>query len=606
MDYLKKLLSVIRGKRHPFYNRTVAHARSMTALITGEGMDDMMRQFSKREDNDLFKQRKRITQHITKTVCGNLIKPMYKIPRSNGAQRILMYKGDDGTRKDELEAILDKFWGRKSLDDWMNTRFIELNNIDPNTFIVLEWKDFNADFERARPYPFEVSSKDSLMFEKDGDILTYFVAFASYLDDNETERHRFTIYTPDFAIVATRMTDDEVRKMGMLPKMDQVFYFGGESYVVADEYGHVYKLEYPAPYNLGYVPAFQVGYKRDLFTSGMTYVSALDDAEPILMKMVKANSELDLTMALHTFPQKIQYVRRCSAPSCSHGELPDGSTCGECKGTGMDVHTSAQDVILLELPKNPEDVISLANIIRYESPPVDLVKFQADYIKMLFEDCKKAIYNSEIFSRQEVAETATGKNIDLQHVYDALYPLAEDYSYKWRFCVKTIADITDMTEGLIYEYFFPKDFKMKSLSELYLDLKSINDSKASFFVKQNIENDIALYIYQDDSREYLRYKTKQAFYPFSGRDEKEASLIVSSGLTTKFYEVLWANYGIIFDEIEREQYEKGVDFYRLTRPSQWEIIKNKVDSIIAIVDSEKKTIKPIDYDYQGQPNGEGE
>ena len=602
MDYLEKLLDVIRGKRHPFYGRTVSHAKDMSALITGEGMDDMMRQFNKREDDVLFAQRKRITQHITKTVCGNLMKPMYKIPRSNGAQRILMYKGDDGSRKDELEAILNRFWGKKSLDNWMNTRFIELNNIDPNTFVVLEWKDFDADFERARPYPFEVSAVNSLMFEMEAGILTYFVAFLE-VEENKELRPRYTIYTPDYAIVATKLTDDEVRVLfRVLPKIGEVVTINGNDYIVVNDRADVYRLDYPKPYNLGYVPAFQVGYKRDLFSGGVTYVSALDDAKPILMKMVKANSELDLTMALHTFPQKIQYVRRCNAPSCSHGELPDGKQCGQCHGTGMDVHTSAQDAILLELPRNPEDVISLANIIRYEAPPVDLVKFQADYIEKLSERCKTAIYNSEIFSRQEVAETATGKNIDLQHVYDALYPLAEDYSYKWKFCVKAVADITDMIENLIYDYFFPKDFKMKSLSELYLDLKAINDSKASFFVKQNIENDIALYIYQDDSREYLKYRTKQAFYPFSGRDEKEAALIVATNLTTEFYKVMWANYGIIFDEIEREQYEKGVDFYRLTRPRQWDIIEAKVKSIMTVVEKEEEETEMIDNDNQEREN----
>ena len=150
-------------------------------------------------------------------------------------------------------------------------------------------------------------------------------------------------------------------------------------------------------------------------------------------------------MSLHAHPQKIQYVRACQEPNCNQGRLPAGGTCKTCKGTGREkVSTSAQEVIELNMPRNPEDMITLDNIVRYVSPPVDLVQFQDEYIKSLTAQCKEAIYNSEIFSRQEIAETATGKNIDLQNVYDALYPMAEAFAQTWEKSVYFISKITDM------------------------------------------------------------------------------------------------------------------------------------------------------------------
>ena len=58
--------------------------------------------------------------------------------------------------------------------------------------------------------------------------------------------------------------------------------------------------------------------------------------------MVKANSELDLTMALHTFPQKIQYVSKCKDLQCRDGKTVDGAgVCPSCHGSGYEIITSA-------------------------------------------------------------------------------------------------------------------------------------------------------------------------------------------------------------------------------------------------------------------------
>lgn len=597
MEYIDRLIDVIKSEiRHDHYNKVTAYALKMKKLITGEGVDSLMRRFTPRETPELFEQRKKITQHITKTVANNLIKPMYKIPRSNGAERMLEYAGGDQNKKTIMEKLLNNFSGRKNLDMWMNTRYIQLNNIDPNTFIVLDWKDFDADKELAKPYPLEVSSHEAIDYKYDNDILQYLICKKTY-ERKENEEYVkynvYTIYTPDLSIVFSQVTDYEltVQLRQDLTEDYKPIRIGANEYIKFRS--DIYEVIRPEPHYLGYVPAFIVGYRDDLATGGVTKVSAIDEAEPILMKMIKANSELDLTMALHAFPQKVQYVKRCIDENCNRGYYNDGTICKTCGGTGLHVSTTAQDAITLEMPTDPTELITLDNIVRYVSPEVSLIRFQSEYIKSLTEQCKSAIYNSEIFSRQEIAETATGKNIDLQNVYDALYPLAQAYSGAWKFIVETIADITDMRAGLVAEYFFPKDFKMKSLSELYLDMKTVADSKADSFIKQNINNDIALYIYQDDSRLLNRYKTMQYFYPFSGKNIDEVSIIVSGNLTPLFNKVLWANYGFIFDEIEMESYYNGEDFYKFSRKRQWEIIKAKTQEIITRLEK-----KPDIMDYQ--------
>lgn len=583
------LVAVGTGRKHKWYAR-VNELRSLyVKMITGEGVETIMQRFNPRENTEEFAQRKRITKHITKTVARGLIKPQYKVPRSNGVIRTLQYKEDkQESKKKEFEKIIGKFWGNESLDKWMQSRWIELNNIDPNAFVVLEWKDFNAKKETASPYPFEVSSEAAILYEYQNNILQYLVAenksITTVIDDGMMKDEVYRIYTHYDKVGATVLKEvlDKKIKAQVFDKFVP-YNIAGRTYYKVNE-TDVYELIVPKPYNLDFVPAIRVGYVRDLFTDGDTRLNPIDDAMPILEKLVKANSELDLTMALHVFPQKFQYVPRCDAPNCTGGELPDGSSCKKCGGTGLLKHTTAQDSIDLKLPRTKEEMVTLSELVHYESPPVDLVRFQTEYIDSLIEKCKKAIYNSEIFSRQQVAETATGKNIDLQNVYDSLYSLAQGFSEVWRFMVYSISKITDMDEGLVYDYVYPKDFKMKSLTELYLDLKTVSDSKADPFVKSHLYDDIALIIFQDNSRELDMYKMKREFFPFSGKSEDEILYIVGSDLTTRFNKVFWANEATVYDEVILEYSEKGIDFLDLDRPEQWKAIKAKVEEYIGRAD----------------------
>lgn len=599
-EMMQQLAEIIANdQRHRDYAEVVENAELYRKLLTGKDMDSLMRKFDKREDDSLFEQRKRITQHITKTVSQNVIDVYKKIPRSNSVQRFIGYTDNDSEKLRELNNKLDTFWGGKSVDNYMNTRWIDLNFLDPNTFIVLEWNKFDNRVERAQPYPFEISSKDAIMFEYKNNILQYVVALSKRLSSvykdglyRNVTQDVYTMYginqTISFVEIIDESTKTTVRNI----------FNKSESLIALDTYARkgiynnddLFEIIQYEPHNLGYVPAMRVGVISDLATNGRTYVSPLEKGVPVLMKMVKANSEFDLTMALHAFPQKLQYMTRCAEIDCRDGHLLDGSVCGGCHGTGYNVTTSAQEVITLALPKNREDMVDLSSLVKYVYPPTDLVKFQKDYIDSLTYQVKESIFNTEIFSKQQVAETATGKNISLQNVYDALYPVALGYSTEWKFIVDTIASITQLNSNLIAFYKFSKDFKLKSLTDLYLDLKAVGDARASEFIKSSIEDDIASVIYSESERDLLKYNIRKSWFPFSGKSPEQIQTIIASpNLVPYKTRVFWANFSYIFDIIELEQAMINVDFYNLKRDLQKAIIDEKVMQLIT--DIEKYTIK---------------
>ena len=600
-----------RGEKHPYYDRVTELAELYTKLITGENMDSLMQQFTPRETPEMFEQRKRITQHITKTVANNVMDVFFKIPRSNSVQRNISYSDNDIKKLKELNKKLSEFWGDMSLDDYMNTRWFELLFTDPNAFVVVEWDNFDNSTERALPYPYEVSSHNAILYEYENNDLQFLVAQNSEMrwawndslkKDEQKEQLSYTIYGKNQSVKFVQILSDKIitdvinnnrsilndeRNYGFIPVMEGDVLTGGyfiES--VHERKGYV--ITVPTPHKLGYVPAQRIGTRRDITTNGNTFLSPIDKAVPIFMKLVKSNSEFDLTMALHCFPQKIQYAPRCKARDCRDGMLTDGSQCTACKGTGFETITSAQETITISLPKDREDMVDLTNMILYISPPVDLVRFQDDYIEKLTYIVKESIFNTELFSKQEVSETATGKNISLQNIYDSLYPIAQSYSKQWYFLVTTVADVTQLNKNLIAFYNFSKDFKLKSLSDLYVDLKMVGDARASEFVKDSIESDIAGIIYSEDERSLLKYNIKRAFFPFTGKSDEEIRILITSpGIVSQRTKVFYANFGIVFDSVEMAQAESGVDFYYLSKQKQYELIQAEVDRIMATLEEEQ-------------------
>jgi hypothetical protein len=600
---LKQLSNTIRrNEEHQDYKRVNELAKLYNQLVTGEEMGSLLHQFTPRESREMFEQRMRITQHITKTVSQNVIDIYFKVPRSNSVSRVVTYADNNIDKLNEFNSKLNEFWGDDSLDDYMATRWFELNFIDPNAFVVTEWTDTDTTAQRYMPYPFEVSSKMAVNFEYFNNDLVYLISktLKTIVEWDKKEKADVTVKLTEYTIYGRNQV---VKFVQLSPKdADKVWkanrvainaalregiFIIGDYFVPDINKDDIYLIIIPTPHNLGYVPARRVGFKRDLYTNGRTYVSPIDKATPILMKMVKANSELDLTMALHAFPQKIQYVSKCKATDCRDGQTVDGGLCVHCNGSGYEIITSAQDTITLAMPKAKEDMADLSNIIRYEYPPVDLVKFQDDYIDKLTVYVKEAVFNTELFSKKEVSETATGKNISLQNVYDSLYPVAKAFSKTWKFLVTTVADITELNDKLIAFYNFSKDFKLKSLSDLYLDLKMVGDARASEFVKSSIESDIASIIYSEDEFGYKRYNVKQSFFPFSGKTPEQIMAVIGGNQVSQFTKVFWANYGFIFDSVELEQAELNVNFYDLNRTKQWEIISAKVEELMSQIEEEQ-------------------
>lgn len=559
---------------HQDYDRVVGLAQLYKILATGENIEPLLQRFIRREDEDMFEQRTRLTKIITPAVINSLRMPFNKVTRNKKVTKKLDLKSDSLNKT--VDRMITDFYGdeadNKGLDYWLRTRFVKLSFLDPNAFMVIEFDNFDYRYEKPKPRPFEVSSEEAINFSYKSKSQLDWLLVRQPIAYIEKKRQytgfKYTLYESDYTVVLERVGKDYIPMQGeelIKLKKEKEFY--------------IQKVYQP---KIGFCPALRVGYVEDDETESRTYVSPYHPAMCYFMKSVKTVSEMDLSMSLHTFPQKMQYVKQCGGEGpkkCHDGCDINGNTCHVCDGKGFIVHTSAQDALYFPLPDSKEDMLPLNDLLVYKSPPIDLLKFLDEYIDKLEVKCHRTIFNSDMYVNpsNSVAKTATEKMLEGESVNDTLGDFASRLSAVYVFSVWTFAKLADAKpETGIIKHAFPSDLKIRTMSSILEEIKAANDSKAPSFVKDALNVDLAEVMFTDDETSLLRFTTKREFFPFSGKTEEEITVLLNGALVSDFDKVLYANFEKVFNLIEREL---GNDFYMWTPAKQWPEIERVTNEV---------------------------
>lgn len=564
-----RLIQVAAGKRkHPHYSRTVSIAMRYSALSTGHNIDKLMKVYSRREDAALFQVRCEITEQITPAIIANLSAILEKGYRSH-YRRELTYGSDEQSELNNLEfqSIISSYAGGMGVDTYCQERLIELNCTDPNTWIIQEWKDFDNFKEYAEPYPLEASAEMAVDFLFERGELQYLTV--------QNSPDKITCYQKDIASVLRKTEDGTAQEDSKVLLVGERAVIGGYFWTY-DEYTH----------NLGEVQARRAGYKRDKLTNGDTFVWPFEAADPYLNKSLKVVSEMDLTAANVAMPLTIRYGDECNAPGCANGYVEGKGQCGTCNGTGHKQSPTSvmEEIVVKPMPDNPDNMLDLSRLYTHVHPDVSILQWQEAYVATLERKCKSAVLNSEIFSKDEVAQTATGKSIDQQNANDFVFKYFRFYAEFWQFTVLSIAEITGKRTGLTAQIFVSRDLKLKTVEDLMQDLKAANDSGAGPATRKSIEWDIMRAIMIDSPEEFEAWEIQERFNPFSGYTEDQKVLWSQSDLVPRSQRVLYANIGYIFEQLEHE----NQNFYRMPYEDQ----KRLVDAKVAEIEATTRPVTP--------------
>lgn len=611
-ELLQKILNVrimIEGDdKHPNYNRVKTFAEEYEAHMTGEGIEKYLIQYVGRESAAMFKQRCKLTVSINPAIANSLMKPFYKVSRNNNVAKKFDFKNEKINER--VTIALNDFNGDKidntaGLELWLKTRFIELSFSDPNAFVVIEW-DAVGITETIKPRPFEIASGDVLNYEYKGQELQWLfgrsVVNVKHWDGKKItnkDGFRYTYYGIGTSIVFEELDKAYYEKFPPIldPKTQSVIEIKSTKFLIT-----AYDTK------LDFVPAFRVGYNRDIKTKGKTFLTPFAPAMPYFKKTLKAVSELDLTMAGHAFPQKLQYVEKCPgaspSESCDKGYcITTNEPCVKCGGSGYNTITSAQEIITLPLPDTKEEMFPLNELLVYKSPPVELIEFQDKYVKGQKQEAHLAVFNSNMFLAYDAdfAKTATEIDSNMEGVYDAIEPFTRKYSKVYKLIVYTTAVLCGMDQtsddfDLIHS--FPVDPKLKTIPMLLNDLKAINESGAPSFIRDAVNKDIAEIVFNGDDTELLKFKVKHGFFPFNGKGDEEITMLITTSLVEQRTKILWANFEAIFSDIEKE----NEDFYLLAPDKQQPIFDAMVDKWVAKITPETPTT--IDFTLGTKPGAD--
>jgi hypothetical protein len=581
--------------KHQDYKHVTELAVLYKQLLTGQNLDDLIRQFNTREDDNQFKQRKQLTVLVTPAITHKLITPERKITTAQTIAKEFYYDKDDEAKRKRLTEVLGEFYNGGGVDRFLSDVFLDLYDTDPNAFMLFLFNNYDNRIETPVIYSVTIPSAEAVDYSFVNNELEYLIIKKDiqYKDGESTKKGAYyTIFAKNEQVSFTQVGTDTfagaiegrlVNAEGVVEQVqeDATYYLklGNKLYAVKF-YNH----------NAGRVPAIRVGNIPDIETDGRTCINNWHAAVPYLKKSIKTCSELDLTESLHVFPQVFEYQPKCNGSvvdgnliPCSGGLQPDGKTCGACNGTGYQSHRSAQDKIVLGLPRSPQDIFDLQKLKTYVSAPIDILDRLIERLETHEKKAIEAVYNSDRFIKSSFAKTATGEQIDYQSIHDSLKRVMERYSDVYRFTIIINAAFNDIADGLQVRHQFGRHLGFETEQDILTKIQMARSANVPPYIISQMNNDL-IYVTYADYPDIIRIaEVKQRLFPFDGYDTSTINLMISQGHVPMEDVILYSNFNRIIKEAETTIPQ----FYSLAPQRQQDIVMGIVQRIRAELESQK-------------------
>jgi hypothetical protein len=603
------IIDTIRhDKRHAHYDRVCKHADFNKRIITGEGLEVDLQQIISRETPEQFLLRKKVFFPLAPAICHRADVPFAKVHRAQGTIERMLWKGEKNEKSlARLTTAMDEFWGDEDLSDYMADRFRELNRMDPNAWIIVEFEPFDAVTATAKPYPLEISSHEAINWSKVKNTPEWVIGMFPSTYQSSTgkamEGKRFVMYFGDvleFLQVETDMDASQVFNPRL--KVQRI---------TIDK--NTYQVTLFQPYAPGQVKKFQgvqPGHLKDPGTNGQTYISYLHHARNRMLDTLKAGSEQSLVFALQAHPQVYMYLPPCPGERteageppmpCSNGKnLKTGATCTKCNGSGKSIPTSVLEVMVFDLPDNftEEGVPDLSKLKHTFAPDVEIIKLLREHLKDLEDQCIRDIFTSLQHQRGQVTATATEVNAETEAMNDSLHPYARKVSTARTTIVYVSAAFVDAEVDLEYTHKFPEDFRLAPLGAYLDDLSKARTAQASTAIIEVIEDDVMAKKLRDRPFEMRQFEVKKLFRPLAHLSSQERASALAGTDVAESDRIL-----LIYEKEIYRLLGKDGDFWYKEEEAQKALIDAQVQMILKRVRDER--VIEVDFEREVEPEGDG-
>lgn len=586
--------------RHRHYARTVKVAKYARQMHLGDTQEDLIVQYKINETDLQKKQRVRLYNSLTPFVLTQIKKQISKIRRTDHIAKTIEHTSESSLK--EIQQSISKFYAGQSLEDWLFDRIEYYYLNDPNAFIITERRDIRDERDAIKSitsYPFEVTSEQAINYKYENGNLQWLIV----------EHTRPAPKKKEDKITYSETVKKKGKEEKERRKTLSTFYFYHTGFTIQlSEFQDRKDLPDSIPYEtleikckgdqirsfiVGLfetgtteIPAIQVGTILDVKTYNHSFITPIHLVKDIFDDLIQLKSQEDVTRAIHVFAKLFQYAPECEffddSGRCDGGYISgdESKICPDCKGTGVNVHTTEQEAVLLALPSDYEKFFPLNQIAHYLAPPDHVPGYLGEKINEAIGRISIGLFGSDIFARPNSVNTATEVMVEKDEVHDVLSPIGITYSRTFEKIVRVTAQYLGKGQGLKVAHAFPLDFKTRTLGQLQAAYKNATETNASWEVLWGIECDILTKIYANNPTVVASAKIWQQFKPFAGKSKEEIVFIISSRANDDFDRVLYENFARIRREIEQES--EG-QFFALQYDEQKRRITEKVEELKGLI-----------------------
>ena len=333
--------------------------------------------------------------------------------------------------------------------------------------------------------------------------------------------------------------------------------------------------------------AFKLGYIQDATTEGQLSVSIIDSASKLIKSLITQGGEHDSTLATQGITKQFAYAERCTfqAPEgieCNGGYLLQhgahtGRKCHSCNGTGLNIHTSSQDILLFPMPQyGAENPLKLSELIHTEHVPDSILQGRGELLKDLEREIVMTVFNNAVsMTPSEIAATATEKVIEHEGIYSALNQLGKQVSECFIWMVECIGELMGFDNFEVL-HGYTLELKLESVESLSQKRKRLIEANAPHEVISALDLAILKKQHIDSPKAVDRFVTWQRYKPFNDKSESTVLQILASLPATNYYKILYTFWGQIKTEIE---VTRGDEFHRATDDRRRAMIDEEVNKI---------------------------
>lgn len=616
----EKLLKLIeRNAPHAQHQENVKKATFWRSIMSGKRQEDIVTSFKPRESDVQKEQRISISHTPTPEAYEKAMANVDRIDRPDGLIQEIKYDKANEANRPILVGMLDGFNGTKGLDDYLQENFKRYASTDPNAFLFVgmtgerdaagNWK------EKPRPKPeiipceevyepelingeYQSLTRLRTFYKKAStpSVVAQGVLPNAPLATNSEPYKVYTLYFTDYVIQATELTKTNTAA-------DIVGDFE-ERTVMIDGKKTQYAFQ-TIPSMSGEVPFIEWGYLLD--DDNESYVSILNPVETLFRQLINRSSELELNIACHAFLQKFMFTRACTNTEKGAGRCENGimsvnkSTCAKCKGTGKQMHTTVQDVMMFDLPDSKDEYFPLSDMVHWPTMPFEIVDFLSAQIPAIHTNIESTLWGINVASPPQGDTLAPTTATEIIGRYDTVYKrlgkMAAHKARMWLKCVRLTAKYAEIEKGLDLRYTPPTSFQMETLQELLIMLDSAKKSGAPYPVIQALEKQILKKQGQVSGPEIAWHDAMHAFMPFKSKSASDISTILGTLPAADYYKVLWTYFDEIFEEIRQERPQ----FPLLPFPERKAIVKTKVDAFVELAKANEPQAAPLRETFNRLP-----